>query len=148
MSTASALIEMTAECGGTDGMDSVSIRAAITEREAELSSITAKALSQKEGSVHEQVSGLRKFVKENLRDIRALIAGKYGNPFVVRRELAKHIESITLLPEGEGREIRYRGSWKVLGRRYGVCRGPESDWLRRPFQGRALPMSYLGTGAA
>ena len=31
-------------------------------------------------------------------------------------------------------------------RQYGVCRGPESDWLRRPFQGRALPMSYLGTG--
>src|SRR5271168_5099549 len=27
----------------------------------------------------------------------------------------------------------------------GWCRGPESDWLRRPFQGRALPVSYLGT---
>ncbi len=100
-----------------DGMDSVSIRAAITEREAEPSSITAKTLSRQKGSVHAQVSGLRKFVKENLRDIRALIAGKRGNPFVVRQELAKHIESIMLLPEGEGREIRYKGSWKVLGRR-------------------------------
>jgi hypothetical protein len=26
------------------------------------------------------------------------------------------------------------------------CRGAESNCLRRPFQGRALPVSYLGTG--
>jgi hypothetical protein len=24
------------------------------------------------------------------------------------------------------------------------CRGPESNWLRPPFQGGALPMSYPG----
>jgi site-specific DNA recombinase len=132
-----------------DGLDSVSIRAAITEREAELSNITQKTLGRNKDSVHAQVSGLRKFVEHNLRHIRRLISGKYGNPVVVRQELANHIESITLFPEGEGREIRYKGNWKVLGRRLqGVCRGPESDWLRRPFQGRALPMSYLGTGAA
>src|ERR1700726_1596212 len=29
---------------------------------------------------------------------------------------------------------------------WGWCRGAESNCLRRPFQGRALPMSYLGTG--
>src|SRR5207253_3544694 len=28
----------------------------------------------------------------------------------------------------------------------GWCRGPESNWLRPPFQGGALPMSYPGTG--
>ena len=28
----------------------------------------------------------------------------------------------------------------------GMCRGAESNCLRRPFQGRALPVSYLGTG--
>jgi hypothetical protein len=132
-----------------DGLDSVSIRAAITERESELSSITQKTLGRNKDSVHTQVSGLRKFVEHNLRHIRRLITREYGNPIVVREELAKHIESIRLFPEGKGREIRYKGSWKVLGLRLqGVCRGPESDWLRRPFQGRALPMSYLGTGAA
>ena len=131
-----------------DGLDSVSIRAAITEREAELSSITQKTRGRNKDSVHAQVSGLLKFVEHNLRHVRRLISGKYGNPVVVRQELAKHIESIRLFPEGEGREIRYKGSWKILGvRLQGVCRGPESDWLRRPFQGRALPMSYLGTGA-
>ena len=25
------------------------------------------------------------------------------------------------------------------------CRGPESNWLRPPFQGGALPLSYPGT---
>jgi hypothetical protein len=25
------------------------------------------------------------------------------------------------------------------------CRGPESNWLRPPFQGGALPVSYPGT---
>jgi hypothetical protein len=52
---------------------------------------------------------------ESLRNIRELIAGKHGNPQAVRGELARHIESITFLPEGEGREIRYKGSWKLLG---------------------------------
>src|SRR5262249_1105794 len=29
---------------------------------------------------------------------------------------------------------------------YRWCRGPESNWLRPPFQGGALPVSYPGTG--
>jgi hypothetical protein len=46
--------------------------------------------------------------------------------------------------------ISRKTGYKIFDRaaQLGVCRGPESDWLRRPFQGRALPMSYLGTGAA
>jgi hypothetical protein len=35
---------------------------------------------------------------------------------------------------------------RPCGREYGWCRGAESNCLRRPFQGRALPVSYLGTG--
>ena len=97
------------------GFDSPTIRAEIAKREAELSSITEKTLSQKKGSVSEQVTGLRKFVEHNLRHIRRLISGKYGNPQVVRQELANHIESITLLPEGKAGAIRYKGSWKLLG---------------------------------
>jgi hypothetical protein len=33
--------------------------------------------------------------------------------------------------------------WEV--RRLWWCRGPESNWLRPPFQGGALPVSYPGT---
>jgi site-specific DNA recombinase len=97
------------------GFDSPTLRAEITKREAELSSITEKTLGQKKDSVHAQVSGLRKFVEHNLRHIRRLIIGEYGNPMIVRQELAKHIESITLMPEGNAGEIRYRGNWKLLG---------------------------------
>ena len=32
-----------------------------------------------------------------------------------------------------------------VGRTFGWCRGPESNWLRPPFQGGALPVSYPGT---
>jgi hypothetical protein len=98
-----------------DGVDSPSIGAAIAERETELSIITSKTLSRGKGSVREPVSGLRRFVKESIRDIRSLIAGKHGNPAAVRREFARHIESITLMPEGEGRTIRYLGKWNPLG---------------------------------
>jgi hypothetical protein len=96
--------------------------------------------------VHQQVVGLRKFVRESLADVRELIAGKHANPAVVRQELARHIDSITLLPEGDG-AVRYKGNWKLLGGRE-WCRGAELNCLRRPFQGRALPVSYLGTGTA
>ncbi len=96
-----------------EGMDSPAIRAAITEREAEISAITAKTLGTKKGSVQKQIVGLRKFVREGVADVRELLAGKHGKPAVVRQELFRHIDAITLLPEGE--EIRYKGSWKLLG---------------------------------
>jgi site-specific DNA recombinase len=95
------------------GFDSPTIRTEIAKREVELSSITEKTLSRNKDSVHAQVSGLRKFVEHNLRHVRRLISGKYGSPDAVRQELAKHIESITLSPEGE--KIRYKGEWKLLG---------------------------------
>ena len=40
------------------------------------------------------------------------------------------LERLSLSVEMEGHKI-----W---------CRGPESNWLRPPFQGGALPMSYPG----
>ena len=35
------------------------------------------------------------------------------NDAIVRQQLFRHIDAITLLPEGE--EIRYKGTWKLLG---------------------------------
>jgi site-specific DNA recombinase len=102
------------------GFDSPTIRTEIAKREAELSSITDKTMGRSKDSVHTQVSGLRKFVEHNLRHIRRLISGKYGSPAVVRQELAKHIESITLSHEGKGGAIKYKGQWKLLGDRDGA----------------------------
>jgi hypothetical protein len=53
-------------------------------------------------------------------------------------------------PEGGLRsiwELKFPRS-DMLGaeRTLGWCRGAELNCLRRPFQGRALPVSYPGTG--
>src|SRR5271170_3783223 len=60
------------------------------------------------------------------------------------------------LPRQARREDRYAARWRhVPGygklepawvNMLGWCRGAELNCLRRPFQGRALPVSYLGTG--
>jgi hypothetical protein len=97
-----------------DGMDSPAIRAAISEREAELATIATKTLGRKRGSVRQQIVGLRKFVRESLADVRALLAGKHSNPTLVRQELARHIDAITLTTEGKI-GISYKGRGKVLG---------------------------------
>jgi site-specific DNA recombinase len=97
-----------------DGNDSPTIRAAITAHEAEIAAITDKTLGRKKGSVHQQIAGLRKFVRDGVSDIRELLAGKHAQPALVRQELAKHIDAITLLPDGKG-NVRYKGEWKLLG---------------------------------
>ena len=45
--------------------------------------------------------------------IREPITGKHANTAIVKQELRQHIESITLLPEGDA--IRYKGKLKLLG---------------------------------
>ena len=71
-------------------------------------------------------------------------------PVTARAYLTKHVEKIVMDPEG-GVYVA-SGSWNLLGndtlgaeRTLGVCRGAELNCLRRPFQGRALPVSYPGT---
>ncbi|MGO9589036.1 MAG: recombinase family protein [Candidatus Acidiferrales bacterium] len=97
------------------GLDSPSVRAEISKREKEIAGLVEKAAGRKKGSVAKQVGDLRKFVKEGVADIRELLAGKHSNPARVRQELARHIDTITLLPEGGA--VRYKGSWKLLGYR-------------------------------
>lgn len=95
------------------GMDSPSLRPGITEREAEISALTAKTLGRGKDSIHTQIRNLRKFVQTNLTDLRALLAAK-GNAVTMRMELAKHVKEIVLSP-GDGGEIKYKGKWDVLG---------------------------------
>src|SRR5208283_10757 len=51
---------------------------------------------------------------------------------VVKRDRGAQIEAAG---ESDSRNDKKRQIW---------CRGPESNWLRPPFQGGALPMSYPG----
>jgi hypothetical protein len=56
------------------GMDSPLLRKGITEREAEISALTAQTLGRAKSSVRTQVRDMRKFVLSNLGDLRALLA--------------------------------------------------------------------------
>jgi site-specific DNA recombinase len=103
-----------------EGVDSPALRAAMAEREAELSAITTRTLGRKKDSIRQQVAGLRKFVRESVQEVRGLLVSKHGNPAVIREHLARHIEAITLLPNGK-ESVSYRGKWRVLGTGYREC---------------------------
>jgi site-specific DNA recombinase len=95
------------------GMDSPSLRQGITEREAEFSSLTARALGRGKNSVHSQIRTLRKYVEANLGDLRTLLSTQ-ANAVAMRMVLAKHVKEIVLSPGDEG-EIKYTGNWDLLG---------------------------------
>ncbi len=94
-------------------MDSPSVRKAITEREAEISGLTAKTLGRGKGSVHTQIRDLRKFVENNLSDLRRLLSSG-DSALAMRMELAKHVQEIVLSQE-DGGVIEYKRKWDLLG---------------------------------
>ena len=83
----------------------------------------------------------RRFVESRLRNLQSMLTGE---PRLVRGEIAKHVEKIILTPEEGPTSPLASGIcsevWLLQW-----CRGPESNWLRPPFQGGALPVSYPGT---
>ncbi len=123
------------------GQSSQTITRAIAERERELSAITGRAVSSTRDSIRARIGKMRVEARAKLKDLRQLLG---GNVTVARAALLRHIEKITL--ERDGKALVASGDWKLLGEgAQGWCRGPESNWLRPPFQGGALPVSYPGT---
>jgi site-specific DNA recombinase len=129
--------------GLASGIHSPAVMAEIAKRESEISGISDRLLASGPDSVRSQIKGIRSFVISRLAEVRDLLN---SDPVTTKTEIAKHVSKITLEPRG--RTYQISGSWDLLGTTCanGVCRGAESNCLRRPFQGRALPMSYLGTG--
>jgi site-specific DNA recombinase len=95
------------------GMDSPTLRQAITEREAEIAALTSKTLGRGKNSVHAQIRDLRKRVAAEMGDLRALLSAR-DNAMAMRMQLAKHVKEIELLP-GDGGTIKYKGEWALLG---------------------------------
>ena len=95
----------------------------VTEREAEISGLTAKTLGRGKGSVHAQIRDLRRFVESNLSDLRKLLSSG-DNALAMRMELAKHVQEVVILRE-DGGAIKYNGKWDLLGEaaQLGWCRG-------------------------
>jgi site-specific DNA recombinase len=123
------------------GQSSPTIMQAIADREREISAITDRAVSSTENSVRDRIGKMRVAAREKMTDLRKLLG---RDVTVARAALLKHVEKITIEPSGKA--IVAAGNWKLLGEAtQGWCRGPESNWLRPPFQGGALPMSYPGS---
>jgi hypothetical protein len=127
--------------GLASGIYSVSVMAEIARREREVWEIGDRLLSSEPNSVRSRINELRENALARMRKLREYLA---GDTATARAWLTKHVEKIVMKPNG-GIYVA-SGNWNLLGVGHvGVCRGAESNCLRRPFQGRALPVSYLGT---
>jgi hypothetical protein len=122
---------------------------AIVEREARIREITNQVIEPGPESLEEKLEELRTFAVARLTSLRDLIV----NPAAVheaRALLAEQIGKFTLEQVEEGGKIIFKAHGQIdfFGEEatytHGWCRGPESNWLRPPFQGGALPLSYPG----
>jgi hypothetical protein len=116
----------------------------LSRLEGQLASVRERLQASDPLSVKLQLRDTRRFVRSRLRDLSAL---RDAEPRIAREEIAKHVQKIRLKPML--RTYIATGTWDWLGVLGGAavwwCRGPESNWLRPPFQGGALPLSYPGT---
>ena len=128
-------------------------RAAVTkphggdgDRERELREITDKLLEPRPGSLRATLDELRKFAAERLANLRKLISHP-ESAHQARAVMAEQFGKLILMPVRENGALSYAARSKVdfCPDTRGWCRGPESNWLRPPFQGGALPLSYPGT---
>ena len=119
---------------------SPSITADLARLEVELAAVRQNAAALRPDALTQQMRDTRRFVESRLSGLATLFSAE---AVIVRAEITRHVQKITLTPEG--RAYIASGTWDLLGAwQHGWCRGPESNWLRPPFQGGALPMSYPG----
>jgi hypothetical protein len=128
--------------GLASGIHSPAVVAEIAKREQEISAITDRLQSSKPESVRMRVKALGTNVAGGLRELQSVLN---SDAISVQPYLVKHVEKIVMEPHGK--MYVASGGWDLLGETLGWCRGGELNSLRRPFQGRALPVSYPGTGA-
>ena len=120
---------------------SPAIRADLARLEEQLANTRRTGMAAEPAALDRRMRETRGFVESRLKDLRTLFCAE---AVTIRAEIAKHVREITLTPEG--RTYIASGTWDLLGAwQHGWCRGPESNWLRPPFQGGALPVSYPGT---
>src|SRR6267142_6012251 len=122
-----------------------------TNARQRLREITNQVIEPGPESLQEKLEELRTFAVLRLTHLRELLT----NPAAIheaRALLADQIGKFKLERVNENGRISFKANGNIdffgEGGSYtrGWCRGPESNWLRPPFQGGALPMSYPGSG--
>jgi DNA invertase Pin-like site-specific DNA recombinase len=90
--------------------------------EQELADTKAKIAYSDPRAARPRLRDTRQFVETQLAHLQSLLTGE---PRIARTEIAKHVEKITLTPEG--RVYVASGTWNLLGAgawQHGWCRGP------------------------
>jgi hypothetical protein len=113
---------------------SPALRAALVDREREISEISAKLLESRPDSLRVKLRNIRSFVVLHMRDIRAIVNSDAAQS---RAMFAKHIEKITLTPTGE--QFVASGTWNFVGRgSIGGAGGPHRNGRAYSF---SLPLA-------
>lgn len=89
---------------------SPALRKALVEREGEISAIADRLLSSKEESIHSRIQRMSAVAKTRIKELRALLQ---GDVTLARARLLKHVDKITLEPDG--RVLVAKGAWNLLG---------------------------------
>ncbi len=92
---------------------SPSLLEGIAERERELRGITDRLLESGPDSVRSRVKAIRSYVVSRLADLRGLLSADVTDVLALRAELSKHVQAITLHPDG--RIYVASGTWDLLG---------------------------------
>jgi hypothetical protein len=87
-----------------------SLRVQLTDLETEHQEFTEKLESFEPRAISSRLLDTRRFVEAQLRNLQSLWTGEAR---LVRAEIAKHVEKITLAPEG--RVYIASGTWDLLG---------------------------------
>jgi hypothetical protein len=87
------------------------LRAALVDREREIGEITERLLEARPDSLETKLRNIRALVESRMKDIRGMLNSE---PARARVEFAKHIEKITMEPNGEHYVLS--GTWHLVGR--------------------------------
>jgi len=105
-----------------DGKRHPSLMEKLSELEQELADTKAKIASCEPREVRLRLKGARRFADARLKELQLVLNRE---PRIARAEISKHVQKITLTPEG--RTYIASGTWSVLGaENHGWCRGPGS----------------------
>ena len=85
---------------------------AIAEREAEVRDISEQLLAGGKGSIQQDIQGIRRYVTEQLSNLRSLL---YQDVPLAKAELSKHVEHIRMDTDPTGQFYTVSGEWNLLG---------------------------------
>ena len=133
---------------------SPAITADLSQLEEQLADIREQSTASKPESLQLRMRDTRRFVESRLTDLRRLFSAE---AVTIRAEIAKHVQKITLTPEG--RTYVASGAWDLLGAwQHGWCRrrglhiavpgsNSKSRWPRDHLDPFKLPGRYKAIAA-